>query len=58
MTDRFVTTAAMISELNGVPDYPVAVIDHPIANNSDALLRKKAEIAAAQIVSFLRQRTV
>lgn len=56
MTDRFVRSAEVMSELNGLPDYPFAVIDHPISNNSDEVLRQKAEIAAKQIVSFLTER--
>ena len=56
MTDRFVRSAEVMSELNGLPEYPFAVIAHPIANNSDDVLRKKAEVAVAQIVSLLTQR--
>ena len=56
MTDRFVRSAEVMSELNGLPEYPFAVIAHPIANNSDDVLRKKAEVAVAQIVSMLTQR--
>ena len=56
MTDRFVRSAEVMGELNGLPGYPFAVIAHPIANNSDEVLRQKAEIAAARIVSLLTQR--
>lgn len=56
MTDRFVRSAEVMGELNGLPGYPFAVIGHPIANNNDAVLRQKAELCAAQIVELLTQR--
>jgi hypothetical protein len=56
ITDRFVVTARAIAELNGMPDYPFAVIAHPIANNGDAELRAKAEQAVDQIVAILTRR--
>lgn len=56
MTDRFVRSAEVMGELNGLPGYPFAVIGHPVANNSDEVLRQKAEIAVARIVPLLTQR--
>jgi len=56
MTDRFVRSAQVVAQVNGVPDYPFVVIDHPVASDSDEVLRKKAEIAARQIVTLLTQR--
>jgi hypothetical protein len=56
MTDRFVRSAEVMGELNGLPGYPFAVIGHPVANNSDEVLRQKAEVAVASIVSLLTQR--
>ena len=56
MTDRFVRSAEVMGELNGLPGYPFAVIGHPIANNSDEVLRQNAEVAAARIVSLLTER--
>lgn len=56
MTDRFVKSAEVMGELNGLPGYPFAVIGHPIANNNDAVLRQKAEVCAARIVELLTQR--
>lgn len=58
MTDRFVATARAIAELNGLPDYPFAVIVHPISNNADAELRTKAEEAVEQCIAILTRRTV
>ena len=56
MTDRFVRSAEVMGELNGLPGYPFAVIGHPVANNSDEVLRQKAEVAVARIVPLLTQR--
>lgn len=57
MTDRFQATARAVAELNGIPDYPYVVIDHPIANNSDAELQAKAEAVIARIVALLTDRS-
>ena len=56
MTDRFQRSAELMAELNGLPGYPFAVIGHPIANNSDEVLRGKAEAAVARIVALLTER--
>lgn len=56
MTDRFVRSAELMSELNGLPGYPFAVIGHPIANNTDAVLRQKAELVVGQLLPLLSQR--
>ena len=56
MTDRFVRSAELVGELNGLPGYPFAVIEHPVANNDDAALKAKAEIAVKAIVPLLMNR--
>ena len=38
MTDRFVASARAVAALNGLPQYPFVVIDHPIANDGDDAL--------------------
>ena len=58
MTDRFVATAKAVAGVNGLKDYPFAVIAHPIANNDDAALREKARIAVDAIVPLLTRREV
>ena len=57
MTDRFERTAQAVAQVNGLPGYPFAVIAHPVANNDDAALRAKAELAVRRIVPLLRERT-
>jgi hypothetical protein len=56
MTDRFVASARAVTELNGLPDYPFVVIGHPIANDGDEELRKKAEAVVTEIVTLLTRR--
>jgi hypothetical protein len=56
MTDRFEPTAKAVAELNGLPDYPYVVIPHPIANDSDDVLRAKAEAVIERIAALLTQR--
>jgi hypothetical protein len=56
ITDRFVQTAQAMAQVSGRPEFPFAVIAHPIANNDDATLRKKAAAAVQQCVAILAQR--
>ena len=56
MTDRFVRSAQVVAQVNGLPDYPFAVIGHPVANDDDAALRAKAQLAVEQIVPLLTKR--
>ena len=56
ITDRFVQTAQAMAQVSGMPGHPFAVIPHPIANNDDATLRKKATEAVQQCVTILAQR--
>jgi len=56
MTDRFVPSARAVAELNGLADYPFVVIEHPIANDGDEDLRRKADAVVARIVALLTRR--
>ena len=56
ITDQFESSARATASANGLPDYPFAVIAHPIAGNSDDELRDKAELAARLLVTLLTQR--
>jgi hypothetical protein len=56
MTDRFEATARAVAELNGLPAYPYVVIEHPIANNTDEVLRAKAEAVIGRVIALLTQR--
>lgn len=57
MTDRFVPSARAMAEVNGLADYPFAVIGHPIANDGDEALRTKAEGVVARIAALLTERS-
>jgi hypothetical protein len=56
ITDRFVQTAQTMARVTGMPEFPFAVIPHPIANNDDAVLHAKAEEAIQQCVAILSTR--
>jgi hypothetical protein len=56
MTDRFEATARAVAELNGLPAYPYVVIEHPIANNTDEVLRTKAEAVIGRVIALLTER--
>ena len=56
ITDRFSQTAHVMARVSGFPQYRFAVIAHPIANNSDEVLRMKAEAAVQQCVDILLNR--
>jgi len=49
MTTSFVTAAQLMSEMMGMPEYPFAVIAHPISTAPDAELRDMARITMEQI---------
>jgi hypothetical protein len=51
-----VRTVQAVSSLNGLKDYPFAVIAHPLANNDDAALQEKARAAVREIVPLLTLR--
>ena len=53
ITDRFVRSAEVVGEVNGLPGYPFVVIGHPVANDDDDALRLKAEAAVKALVPLL-----
>jgi len=44
--------------MNGVPEYKFVVIAHPTANNTDEVLRTKAQGVIKEIVTLLTKRDV
>ena len=56
ITDRFVRSAEVVGEVNGLPGYPFVVIGHPVANDDDAALLAKAQAAVQKIVPMLTSR--
>jgi hypothetical protein len=53
MTTRFVSAAALMSRVLGMPDYKVAVIDHPVSSATDDDLRAMAAATIAQAWALL-----
>jgi hypothetical protein len=53
ITDRFRETASKMAQVSGRPGFSFAVIPHPISNNTEEVLRSKAEDAARQCVDIL-----
>jgi hypothetical protein len=45
-----------MAAIEGLPDYPFVVVDHPIAGNGDDELARKAERALPSIVALLTVR--
>ena len=56
MTDRFAVSVREIASIEGLPDYPFVVIDHPIAGNPTDELHDKAERALEAVVSLMTKR--
>ena len=54
VTDGFVPTGRVMADFAGLPGYPMVVIEHPIADNTEAQLRAKAEQIVQQSVEILR----
>ncbi len=53
MTERFVSAAELMSEVLGAPGYPFVVIEHPISSATIDELRRRAAVAADEIVVAL-----
>ena len=53
MTDRFVTAADEMRRALGMPDYPFAIIEHPISSASIRELEQRAEAALEQGLRFV-----
>ena len=53
MTDRFVTAADEMRRVLGVPDYPFAVMEHPISSASDHALERQAEAVLERSLGLL-----
>ena len=42
MTSRFISAAELMARVLGMPNYPFAVIEHPVSSASDAELEQRA----------------
>lgn len=55
VTEQFRSGAEMVSEIQGAPGFPMAIVEHPIATLDDAQLRERAASAVEQIVRILTE---
>jgi hypothetical protein len=55
-TEPFESGAKAIASLGGMPDYPFALIQHPIGSLSPTQIRERAIEAAPQIIGSLLAR--
>lgn len=53
MTSAFVDAAELMARVQGMPDHPFAVIEHPIASADAAGLEARARLAASYAASVL-----
>ncbi|MCY3893699.1 MAG: hypothetical protein OXF61_14765 [Acidimicrobiaceae bacterium] len=53
MTDAFVDAAGLMARVQGVPEHPFTVIEHPIASADEAGLEARAQTAVEQAVRVL-----
>ena len=53
VTEPFARTAAVLAELNGLPDYPFVVVPHPFGSLDEAAARARADAALAPIERLL-----
>jgi hypothetical protein len=55
-TSPFVTSAHAMNKLKGVPDYPFAVVEHPIGSLTPEGVRERARAALPQVLQLLISR--
>jgi hypothetical protein len=53
ITEPFVPTAAAMARLAGLPDYPTAVIPHPVGSLTPAEVVARADAIASRVAALL-----
>lgn len=56
MTEAFISAAQLMAKVQGVPEHPFAVIDHPIASATDDQLAARAAVTATYAAQVLTGR--
>jgi hypothetical protein len=56
-TDAFVPTARAQAAICGIPDYPFAVVPHPLGSLGLEELRKRAAAVLPQVIAILEGRS-
>jgi hypothetical protein len=54
-TEPFIPTARAMARICNLPNYPFAVIGHPIGSLTPVELRQRAELALPQVVAILER---
>ncbi len=54
-TAPFVSSAKAMSALGGIPEFPFVVVPHPLGSLDKASLRKRAIMAAPEVMKILMQ---
>lgn len=52
-TEPFVSSARAMAQIGGIPDYPFAVVPHPLGSLTPEALREVAVQAAPQVLQLL-----
>jgi hypothetical protein len=52
-TEPFITSAIAMSKLGGIPDYPFAIVEHPLGSLDQKSLRATANKVAVDIAGIL-----
>lgn len=55
-TDQFVRPARAMAQVCGLPDYPLAVVGHPMGSATPQERLEKARAALPQVVQILTRR--
>ena len=52
-TEPFVSSAVAMSKMGGIPNFPFAVVPHPLGSLDENSLRERAKEVAGDIVKIL-----
>ena len=52
-TEPFVSSAVAMSKMGGIPDFPFAVVPHPLGSLDENSLRERAKEVAGDIAKIL-----
>ena len=53
ITDFFISTVEVIASVSGIPDYPFAVIPHPIGRLKQAEIEDRAKKVLPKVIELL-----
>ena len=56
ITNEFIAQAKAIAEIQGIPDYPFAVVPHPIGRLTPEDLKERANEALPQVLDILAKK--